>query len=521
MIVDVEFDKAASMRSTLAIEFTANSVRVMQLEPKGKAPTVRSFSEIPLSENDISQGIIQSPEIVGRKLLEALNTANPKKPNSQYIICLIPQQRTFLTVLDLPAVDKEELREILTRRAADIIPMEEDQVYWDWHRLETIENRTAVQLAAVPQELIDSYMQTFEVAKLLPLLFEPSATAASRVTMPIESINLQQKSAEPFILLELQPEYGVVSLMQRGGIVFSTDISLKSDSMAEKVIVLEQKIDELAKYSATHLKLQQPLETLRVQVYGHGQQLTQILPLLQERSSHQINLMAPKIEGQDIAEFVRQTNDSGLFPILGAAIRGLPNFGELATLNLIPQKAKEAFRKKELYDVLRNYIMFIAINSIFLVFMLLVVGMQIKNRVDDLGVSYASILAVSNSPIVNEIESSVSQLNTETSELNDLVGGVYEWQNFFDVLNQTTPDEITVVGIVLIPEPGETTGILDSWRVSISGEAGDRPSIIRFVNNLRGSEVLKDVKLPVGSLESEANSGFIIEAILPFASLLP
>ncbi len=524
MIVDIEFDKAASVRSAIAVEFTANSVRVMQLYRKNSKSnifSVRSYGEAKLNAGDISDGIIQNPTVVGMKLNEAIQASNPRRPDTQYCICLIPQHRTFLTVLDLPAVEKEELREILERRVAEIIPMQESEVYWDWHRIQTTDSKTKVQLAAVPKAMIDSYMQTLEGAKLIPLLFEPSATAASRVAFPSDSSQLQNLSPEPVILLELKAEYGVISLQQQGGIVFSTDISLKSDSMAEKVIVLEQKISEIAEYSQTHLKVKPQKSEITTLVFGMKQQIDTLLPLLQERSSSPIQIINPKTESPEVSQFLQQHSDLSFFPLLGAATRGVQDYGEESTLNLIPQKAKEAFRKKELYNVLRDYLMFVAINTVFLVFMLLIVAFQVRSRVDDLQSKYESILAISNSPIVNEIEDSVDLLNARTTELNSLITSLYDWTLLTDMLNTATPPGVVVSSLVANPNAEQDGALRTSWTLTIAGQAGDRETVLRYVNNLRNAGLLEEVKLPLESLQDSNNTNFVIEAVLPFKGLLP
>lgn len=520
MIVDIEFDKAASVREAISVEFTEQSVRIMQLEGKDPKISLRAFAEVPLNPGDVKNGIIQNPTVVGNKLMEALRTAAPKRATTQYAICLIPQRYTFLTVLDLPGVDKEELREILDRRVSEIIPMDELDVYWDWHRIQNVGNKTRVQLAAVPRELIDSYMQTLEGAKLIPLLFEPSSTAASRVAYPFDSAQLQNKVTEPIILLEMQQDYGVISLMQQGGIVFSTDISLKSESMAEKVIVLEQKISEISKYAQTHLNVKPATEIIKTLVFGLKAQIDKILPLIKERTEQPIGLISPRYESSQVVEFFKTHSATSYHALVGAATRGLKDYGDQATLNLIPKKAKEAFRKKEMYNVLRDYLMFVAINTVFLVFMLLLVAMQIRARVDDLQNQYQSILAITNSPIVNEVEQSVDLLNARTSELNGLVEGIYDWSILLDMVNTTTPGSITLTSVVATPLLDSGSGVINRWEVRIAGESGDRQNVIQYLNNLRGSELLQKVKLPIESLQSQTGSNFVLEAELPFENLL-
>lgn len=517
MILDIDFDKAASDRKNVAIEFTENSLRILQLEQSSGKLKVKSFAEVEINPEFIKDGIIQKPVAVGSKLVEALAKVKPNKIDTPYAICLIPQEYTFITTIQLPAIQKEELRELVLRKVEDVIPMNLEDVYWDWHRLGTQKRKTSLQIAAVPKQLINSYMDTLKTARLTPLLFEPTSAAAFRTQEKGQKEN-KNATKSPTVLLEVNSRHGVLSVVHKNGIVFSTELPMEETQPMDMVGAFDKKLQEISQYIQTQLKIENN-ESLNIAVYGGHQETDELITKLSQNPSYKISKVTYQNQLSEITEVIPSNKLGNYVPLIGAGIRGLSKYTEGSSINLIPQIAKEMFQRKELIHIIRNYLTFIAVDVALIVLMLLLVSFQITGRLNELQNRYESIINISESKRIKEIEVSIAELNQSSAELLALIGENYDWTQVLDVLNNTTPKEITLVNVSAIPAVDNNTSITSKWTISISGLSNNRESIIKFMESLRADSILQNVKLPVESLEDEENISFVIEAELPFESI--
>lgn len=510
-MLDVEFDKAAGVRPSFAIEFNQNFVRIMQFKERSSNDyRLRSFAEVALSEGAIKDGVIVDIDTVSQALVKAIETAKPWAPNTSYAICTLPQNHTFFLTIDLPGVSKEELRGIIVRKAKDVFPMAESEIYWDWHRIITTESKTVVQLAAIERKIVDSYLKVLNKAKVVPLLFEPSALAAARLIARVDD-----KAAQGSILLELAPKGYVISVIKASEVVFSVEMTLPSLSPKENVRVLIRKIDEVVRYI---LAGEYDSTNTPIFVYGETAYLNEVmLEFSEQKVSNVINLNYG-IKGDDSSHRLYRKNKEAYISLIGAGMMGLADDKkQVGRINLVPQVAKEAFRVKELSRTLRSYLTFITVNVMLLVLLVAVASIGVANSARTQEERYAAVVNFSKSERSKEIEAEINKLNNVSTQTSQLIASLYDWQKVLDLLREVTPEKITIGNVSMLPVAQAGVAELD---FQLSGVAQDRISVIQMVEKLRQSSLLTEVKLPLESLEEGTNVNFTIEAKLPFKSLL-
>lgn len=506
-MLDLEFDKATNIRRTFALEFTESTIRLLQFEERSSKGWVRAFSEVEVPAGTIENFQIMNPQAAGDALVKALAESEPGHVATSYTICLIPQQLVFLTTIDVAVMPKKELAELMKRKIQDVIPMAEAEVYWDWHRLETINNNYRIQLVAAPRALIDSYMATLAHAKIVPLLFEPSAIAAGRVVMYTEPARGDSRD----VLIEVTDKNYILSLLLNGHAVFSTEVPLQSDMHEYNLKQLVVKITEINNYFGGKAD-----ENLEVWMYGEPEEVTRLHMELPKLVSYKVSTIGYTRNKVQIMEFLTKKKINDYVSLIGAAIKGLAKGNqEMSSLNLVPQKAKEAYSKKELLYMLRKYLSFLAIDVVALVILMLVVSNIFYERVNSIKERYDAIINFSNSEKITTIENSINKLNSSVTEVRSLTSNLYDWQKLFDHFNSLTPAAVTIHTLTMQPN----TDGLTVWDIGITGTATDRSSVINFLDNLENSKFFIEVKLPLESLENGQNVNFTIEAKLPFKNL--
>jgi hypothetical protein len=516
-MLDINFDRAANVRKTVAVEFNERSVRILQFRKHGNdGYTLRSFLELKLSKGSNIDGVIQDPKVVGNAIMRYLPQAKPAAPDTSYAICVIPQQYIFFMSLDIPSVSEDEVGKVVENKVSDLIPMAVEDVYWDWRVIGKNKNKLQVQLAAVPRRIIDSYMQTLEEAKLIPLLFEPSAEAASRVGRANEG-------DETLILVELSQLSAIISISKGENILFSTDMPLGLG--AETGIHTKQllaKIEELIVYTDSGDGKER--QNARIRLYGEPKIVESVLQSLQKVDTP-YNISRIKYQhsaDNSISQLLPEEVLDGYVALIGSGIRGLPGYSsQQVTLNLVPQEAKRAFTKRELAGILRKYLSFIALDVGIIIVALALVQGQTWATVETLNERYKTIQTVTESQRVKQLESAITELNSDSLKVIDIQDKLYNWEKVLDVLNKTTPAGITISGFSVLPPQAVLSGPVGThYNVTISGAFTAREQLIEFVDALRAEGMLTEIKLPVSSFEGGQLGQFTLEARLAISLLL-
>ncbi len=513
-MIDVEFDKATNIRPSIALEFTGELIRVMQFDNReNNTFELRSFCEVAMPPNSMEEGRIINPRETSQLVLEALETCKPRIPSSTYAISVIDQQHTFFITLEFPILSKEELRSLLSRQIKDILPMAESDVYWDWHRLPQTENKIPIQIAAVPKVIIDSHTDTLVKAKLTPLLFEPRTLSSARLITTVDP-----KAQKRFLTIDVSRNSYYISLVQNGELAFVAEQPVQPINTKENVRILRRKISEVLEYGTG----KENQEISEMPIFLYGKESTAVTDLLDEfiqagfKNTSRINY---SMQGEDQAHDLGSKNKDSYIALMGAAIKGMARPKEDRTaLNLVPQLAKDTFRRREMASTLRNYLVFVAVNVCLLVILTIATSAVITQRVTDLEQRYAAVINFSESEKVIELEKAIGQLNSTSAETRNLIAKIYDWGQILELLNRVTPAGVTLINTVVDLDsnlPGS-----NYWIFTVSGQAQDRINVIEMTEALRNSDLVENVKLPLESLEAGSDVRFVIEAQIPFDNLL-
>lgn len=512
-MIDTDFDKAVNYHRSVAVEFTSTSVRILQFEWRRRQIQVQAFSEVPLAAGLIKDDVIIDTDKVSDALVEALENSKPGKISSPYAACVIPQNEVFLTTIELPNLDKEDLRNIISNRIPSLLPMSLDEVYWDWHRIGINNDKVLIQIAAAPRKLIDSYLQTIQKAKLIPLLFEPSSTAVGWIIKDIGNNNFPDTA----VLIEARPNYFVVSMLANWSIVFCSvlDWGTAEENFQDRLTKLQKKVGETIEYTGTQDK-----QNYNLFLYGIPKTVNNIAVGFEKLTKGMISRITYNTGKPDILQEITKSSVDDYIALLGEALRGLPRYEVDSTLNLIPESAKSLFSRTELIHTIRNYLKIVAVNLVMVIILIGAAIYKLQMEQEGYQRQYNAILNLTESKQLREIEASINKLNYNSTRLQSLNGVIYDWEKVLNMFAQTMPADVEISNVNFNKDlAGTTTRSTPSWGVVINGTANSRESVLLFHRNLENYKLMTNVKLPLEGLSNLQNVIFTIEAELPFQNL--
>lgn len=304
--------------SSFGIDISDLSIKIARLEKRGRGFCLASFGRQEIKEGLIECGKIKKEEELIELIKTAVQEVKGEALNTKYCVASLPETVSFVQVVKMPLMSKEELREAMKWEIEAHIPLSKDEVYYDWQIINNKhEDHLDVLLGVMPKETIDPYLSVLKKAGLKPLVFEIEPVATSRALIK------DGYSAEPIIILDIGAKRTGLFIFYGQAIYLTTEIpvnnSLLVDTLSQQLGITREKALQIKIKVGLNIKHQ------KSRVY---QELRAPLLTLTEKIKDYINfykdhLMRSHGDNKNIAKIILCGG--------GAMMKDLPEFlsGEL------------------------------------------------------------------------------------------------------------------------------------------------------------------------------------------------
>lgn len=193
MDLAIKIDPIWKKKDSVGIDIGTHSIKAVQLKKKGKFTKLVAYGKIDLPENYVIEGIIAEPEKVGKLISDLLSSSSEWGTfSAKRVYTSMSESKIFTRILTLPKMNNKELEEAISWEASQYLPMALTDLYLDWKVVgpnADNQNNNDIIFAAAPKSIVDSFIQTFNLAKLEVVGLEPSLTAISRAMIPQKEKN--------------------------------------------------------------------------------------------------------------------------------------------------------------------------------------------------------------------------------------------------------------------------------------------------------------------------------------------
>lgn len=159
------------------------SLKIVKLKKKRRGFVLTSFNEEKIAPSMIEDGVIKDEAALAKIIKSAYDTVKGKKLKTKYVVASLPEEKSFLQVIQMPKMNGEELKLAVPLEAENYIPMPIEEVYLDFQVICPIKNHfdnTEVLIVAMPKKIVDSYVSCFKKAGLTPIILEAESEAIAR-----------------------------------------------------------------------------------------------------------------------------------------------------------------------------------------------------------------------------------------------------------------------------------------------------------------------------------------------------
>lgn len=210
------------------------SVKLMQMRrhnPIGRPPffTVEAVRAAVLPPGAIVNGEIRLAEIVRKKILHLLGAEGGNYPRlkSPWAAANLPEQKTFLKLIEIETPAEELTGEDIIYQAAKHLPFNTAEAYLDWQIIPPAgaAKTTAVLIAAAQKTVADSYTRLLEEAGLSPIALEVEAIALCRALITAA----KDYSGMARAILDLGGTRSGLVIYDKNTVQFSTSIGFSGE----------------------------------------------------------------------------------------------------------------------------------------------------------------------------------------------------------------------------------------------------------------------------------------------------
>jgi len=168
-------------KNIFGLDISDRALRLIKLNKKGKKILISSYNDLAIPAEIIKNGEIKNGEKLIKLLNQLVKSAKGKKIKSKNVITVLPETKTFIKVIKIPATDnKDQLPDLVKEEIKNHIPLNIDEIYLDWQILKQNSDSIQLLVGAAAKNIVDSYFSVLEKSGLTPYVFEIEGAAIIR-----------------------------------------------------------------------------------------------------------------------------------------------------------------------------------------------------------------------------------------------------------------------------------------------------------------------------------------------------
>ncbi len=226
-------------QEAFGLDISDPSLKIANLERKRDNFTLASFGEKPIPEGIITAGEIKDEDSLVKIIKEGIKEVKGKKIKTKYAICSLPEEKSYLQVIQLPKMKEEELEGAVKFGAENYIPLPIEEVYLDFQIVQPLYNHLDhfdILISAIPKKIVDPYVSSIKRAGLFPRALEIESLSIARALVKNEV------SPSPILLIDLGATRTSFIIFSGKSLRFTSSIPISSQMFTE-IIAKTLKID--------------------------------------------------------------------------------------------------------------------------------------------------------------------------------------------------------------------------------------------------------------------------------------
>ena len=217
---------------SFGLDISDLSLKIAKLKEGKDGLNLASFGETEIPTGIIEGGEVKDENSLSKIIKKSLTQVHGEKLKTKYLIASLPEEKSFLDILQIPLLKEEEMEKAVRFEAENHIPLPLDEVYLDFKKIENVFNQRKYQeilIAAAPKKVVDSYLKTLKKAGLQPIAFEVECLAIVRALIKKEA------TTRPLLIIDFGATRTSFIIFSGRSLRFTSTIPISSYALTENI----------------------------------------------------------------------------------------------------------------------------------------------------------------------------------------------------------------------------------------------------------------------------------------------
>ena len=213
------------------LDISDSSLKIAKLKKKDKFLDLAAFGESDIPEGIIKEGEIQNEAALVKIIKNTLSNLNGENLATNNIVTSLPEEKTFLEIIQMPKMTPEELKESIYLEAENHIPLSIEDVYLDFQVVTPLYNHLDhldVLIVAVPKKTVDSYVSCFRKVPLQPKILEIESLSIARSL-------IKNISPYPLLLIDLGANKTSFIIFSGHSVKFTRSVTVSAKNITDDI----------------------------------------------------------------------------------------------------------------------------------------------------------------------------------------------------------------------------------------------------------------------------------------------
>ena len=221
-----------SKLDAFGIDLSDRSIKVAQIKKNNNKLQLYAYGRRDIPRGLIVDGEIREREEVVRLIKKTLSNSKINPIRSKFAIYSIPELMGFIRVIEIKQVGEKNIEDAVKHEAQQLFPINVEESYLDWQILSGKNDKKEtlkILVAAVPQELVDSYSAVLKDAGLKPMAAEIESIAITR------SLINKNQSSRPILIIDLGRDRTSFIIFKNPAVQFTASIPVCGEEIIKAV----------------------------------------------------------------------------------------------------------------------------------------------------------------------------------------------------------------------------------------------------------------------------------------------
>jgi type IV pilus assembly protein PilM len=229
-------------KSHIGVDIGTSNIKIVQLHPKNEQFELETYGIVnvayQISGKNSVAAISQTAEIL-RNLVEK------SRATSNKIVASLPNSVVFTSVIEMPNMPEDELKQAIEFEAKKYVPLPLTEVALSWIPIvekkqkinhdtnlasvgkQSDGSRNKILLTATPNVVVDNYLKVFKEAELEALAMEIEAISLIR--------SLVNEDDKTVLLIDIGAKNTSINLVDNGYLRFSKNLNVGGDTVTASI----------------------------------------------------------------------------------------------------------------------------------------------------------------------------------------------------------------------------------------------------------------------------------------------